>query len=287
GKLDRLPGSDQRHLRDMPDQRQLYADMRDLAINLREEGQRLGRPLTQALDRYIASLPERFEEALVLAVWRDGNMLRRLDLAHREASKSTEPDEAKLEPVIAAKLGGLLDLHNVLSFGDDGLRLKDEVRVAAQERDRADRETEAAAPVVRAILATPDIATERARDDLNAEAEAAQLSASDPYAAQVQEQGNRTKRNWIAALLSGLQKSFANLELTGRRIGKGAQEAMGKTLAGAAICGVIAYHVPILEFVATYAPVLTHYVGIAFANYPHLPDLIDRVRQAWDAWRRG
>ncbi len=150
GRLDRLPHKDQKALRDEPDQRRAYEDLRQVATELKGENQRLGPRLERALDRMIRSLPENFDEAEAYLVWRDANSLRRLYLAHREASKNPDYDEAKLEPVIGEQLGGFLDLYNHFAYFDDGLRAKDEARIPPQERPKIEVEAEAASAVVQA-----------------------------------------------------------------------------------------------------------------------------------------
>lgn len=283
GKLDRLPHRDQKHLRDEPDQRRAYRDLRKTANELNNEGQRLGPRLRPALSRFTRSLPARFADAEAYLVWRDGNALRRIHRAHREAAKGSEPDDAKLEPVIAEELGGLLDLFNNFAFGDDGIRAKDEARISPQERESASTEFAAAKPLVEAILATPEIATRQAHDDIAADAENADLPADDPYAGQAQDQANHTRRNWIAGLLEGARNAANNPKLLGKRVtigvATGAGTAMGAVLTKSAF-GLS--HAPLLEFIATNATVLQSYVAVAFGSFPHLPDLIDRIAGLWN-----
>jgi hypothetical protein len=278
GKLDRLPGSDQVHLRDEPNQRRAYSDLRDAASELLGEGQRLGHRLQKALDRFINSLPDSFEDAEAYLVWRDANALRRLHLAHREAAKFAEPDEAKLEPVVAEGLGGLLDLYNNFAFADDSLRAKDEARIAPQERASAEAEAKAAIPLVNAILANRDIATPEALDDIAADAENAGLPGDDPYADQVLDQASRTRRNWIAALIGNTWAAFKNTGVVGPAIAGGAAwdgvKHVTSTVAG------IDY-APLLEFIASNPGLLQHYVAIAFPTFEHLPSLIENLKLLW------
>ena len=144
GMIDRLPPYDQHHLRDLPDQRRAYADLRETALELQQEGQRLGPRLQPRIERAVASLPEKFNDAEAWPVWRDFNALRRLFRAHQIAFANPDPDAAKLEPVIAEQLGGLLDIYNNFAFADDGLRAKDEARISPQERANAEAEAAAA-----------------------------------------------------------------------------------------------------------------------------------------------
>jgi hypothetical protein len=277
GKLDRLPNSDQVHLRDVPDQRRAYNDLRAAAAELLDEGQRLGHRLQRALDRFLNSLPDGFEDAEAYLVWRDANALRRLHRAHREASKSPEPDEARLEPVVAEGLGGLLDLYNNFAFADDGLRAKDEARVAPQERASAEAEAKAAIPLVEAILANPAIATPAALDDIVADAENAELPADDPYTDQVLDQANRTKRNWIAGLLSFGKRALEEAGKSGKEIRSGAERAVGALIVSD-LTGVTSVASPLIEFIAAHASALKDYAAIAYSSFPSLSELIDRIK---------
>jgi hypothetical protein len=263
GKLDRLPNSDQVHLRDVPDQRRAYNDLREAAAELLAEGQRLGHRLQRALDRFLHSLPDGFEDAEAYLVWRDANALRRLHRAHREAAKRSEPDEAKLELVIAEGLGGLLDL-------------------APQERANAQAEAKAAIPLVDAILANPEIATPEALDDIIADAENAELPADDPYSAQVLLQSNETRKNFLAAALAWGAKTLSSPKQVGKAAAIGAVSGAASVLGGVAMNAIIGIdYGPLLPFIATNAEILQHYVAIAFPSFEHLPSLIDQLKFLW------
>jgi hypothetical protein len=282
GKLDRLPNSDQVHLRDVPDQRRAYSDMREAAAELLDEGQRLGHRLARALDRFLQSLPERFEDAEAYLVWRDANPLRRLHRAHREAAKSPEFDEAKLEPVVAEGLGGLLDLYNNFAFADDGLRAKDEARISPQERAVAEEEAAAAVPLIEAILATPDISTPHARNDIAIEAENIHFPSNDPYTTQALAQSNRTISNCVAGLLSGVKEAASNPKTVGKALTLGSIGKVGEATTEAILS---ANYAPLFEFIATNGPALQSYAAIAFASFPHLPDLIASIGAIWNSFK--
>jgi hypothetical protein len=286
GKVDRLPPADQVHLRDVPDQRRSYADLREAVIDLLDEGQRLGPRLTRAVERFLHSLTERFEDAEAYLVWRDGNALRRLYRAHWLVSDGKEPDPARLEAVAAEGLGGVLDLFNPFAFADDGIRAKDEQRISAQEQESARVEAAAAAPLISAILAAHEIASVDALDDIKADNDSAHLPSDDPYAVQVVDQANRTRRNWIAGLLGGARNALDNPKLLGKRttigIATGVGAAVG-TVATKAVFGL--EYSPLLEFIGANMAILQNYVAIAFAGYPHLPDLIERIGIVVRSWQ--
>lgn len=280
GRVDRLPAGDQQHLRDAPDQRRNYADIREAAQELAEEGQRLGARLRRALDRFLASLPAAFEQAEAYLVWRDGNALRRIHRAHRLVADSREPDDARLDPMVGEALGGLIDLYNLFAFGDDGLRTLDERRVAAQERARADVERAAARPLVEAALRAPDMATARALDDLKAEAEAETLPPGDPYADQAADQASRVRRNWFAALLSGGKRALSELSKSGKSVRVGIEGAVGATIVSD-LTGVTQIYRPVLDFIKDNAEALTNYAVIAYGNNPAVTRLIEAILKLW------
>ena len=288
GKLDRLPPSDQVHLRDVPNQRRSYADLRAATGELLEEGQRLGPRLHPRLERFAQSLPERFEDAEAYLVWRDGIALRRLYRAHLAVAHGKDPDPTRLDAAAAEGLGGVLDLYNAFAFADEGIRAKDETTIPPQERVTAETEAAVARPLVEAILATPDIATPEALDDIAVDAEFADLPTNDPYAGQVLAQANRTKRNWIAGLLEGARNALNNPKLLGKRTAIGIATGAGTAIGAVATKSVLGFnYAPLLEFVATNGAILQSYVTIAYSSFPSLPDLIVRIGALWNRIRQG
>ena len=281
GKLDRLPLSDQVHLRDVPDQRRSYADLRAATGELLEEGQRLGPRLHPRLERFAQSMPERFEDAEAYLVWRDGIALRRLYRAHLAVAHGKDPDPTRLDAAVAEGLGGVLDLYNAFAFADDGIRAKDEATIPPQERVIQEAEAAVAKPLVEAMLATPDIATPEALSDIAADAEDADLSANDPYAGQALDQANRTLRNWSAGLLGGGKRVLDEANTSAKEVRSGAERAVGALIVSE-LCGVTSVSAPLIQFIATQAPVLQSYVAVAFSSFPHLAELIDRIVGLWN-----
>ena len=282
GKIDRLPHSDQTQLRDEPDQRRAYGDVRDAALELRDEGQRLGPRLLPRLERFIDSIPERFDDAEAWPLWRDGNALRRLYRAHMAVANNPEPDTAKLDPAVAEVLAGLLDIYNNFAFADDGLRAKDEQRIAPQEQASAEKEALASVALFDAVLASPDIITDTARRDILADAADNELPTDDPYSAQVLDQSNQAKKNFIAGLLSWAAKTLANPKQVGKAIAIGGMTGAAGVLGKIAMTSIIgAEYAPLMEFLATNAVAFQNYVPIAFSSYPRLPYLIEHIRLLW------
>jgi hypothetical protein len=262
GKLDRLPASDQTHLRDIPDQQRIYRDVREAALELQGEGQRLGARLERALGRFLTSIPENFADAECYSVWRDGNALRRIHLAHRAVARGKDYDDKRLDPAMAEMLGDLLDRYNLFAFGDDGLRAKDEAAIPPQERTKAVDEAAKAAPLIDALLASPEIMTEVVRDDVLADQADQTLPEGDPYDDQALVQSNKTMRNRIAALLSGIGQQ---IKQSGKSVREGAERAVGALIVSE-VTGVTTLHQPMLAFAATHLAALKTYAETAYAN---------------------
>jgi hypothetical protein len=276
GQLDRLPAQDQQHLRDIPDQQFLYGRIRETALELLGEGQRLGTPLEPALGRFAAAMPATFAAALALPLWTEGIILRRLYRAHRLAMENRELSRDQLEPVIGERLGGLLDLYNHFAFGDPGLRAKDETKIAPQERADAETEAAAAAPLADAILQAPEVATDRVIEDIEVEADSADLPSGDPYADQARDQSNRNWRNRVAGILTGLRRVVVGV---GTEVAKGALSgviAMGLTDAATGTKTLAALG----KFVATNAQAFITYVSTAFPAY-NLTLLIEAIAKVF------
>jgi hypothetical protein len=262
GKLDRLPATDQQHLRDTPDQQRIYRDVREAALELHGEGQRLGARLEKALDRFLASLPEKFADAECYSVWRDGNTLRRIHLAHRAVSGGRDYDDKRLDAAMAEMLGDVLDRYNLFAFGDDGLRAKDEAAIPPQERAKAEDEAEKAAPLIDALLNAPEIMTDIVRDDIVADQADQALPKGDPYEDQALVQSNKSMRNRIAGLLSGVGGYVIKI---GKEFAKGAVAYAG----GAAVsdaAGASSIYKGLAKFATDNITALTAYAQTAYAN---------------------
>lgn len=264
GKVDRLPTSNQQHLRDQPDQRQIYADVREAFDELRAEGQRLGETLASALDRIMRSMPEAFEDAQAYLVWRDGNRLRRILLAHQAVALHTGPDPAKLDLAVAAQLDETLKLYNLFAFGDEGLRAKDENAIPPQERISGAREAELAKPVVTAILASPDIASQDVRDDVRASLDDSDVPPDNPYAPHTIDQNIRTWRNLIAAVVA-YGRANPVVALVGGGLATGIATAAGEAIF-TDVMGTTQVYAPLINFIVVNAPAIKAYALTAYSN---------------------
>lgn len=284
GKLDPLPNNAQQHLRDLPIQRQAYAEMREAAQELQGLGQRLGPKLLPKVDRFLDAAPERFENAVVALLWSAGTALRTLYWMHKAVADNPEPDEAKLDPAAAVMLRGLLDYYNVFAFGDDGLREKDENRIAPQERLLAQEQASLARPVEQAIIATEAIRTEVTLTIILENRTNIELAVGTPYADQALDQANKETQSQIAGLMTGARSVLANSEAIGSELAKLGVKGVATAAVGAASYAVYEYGV--IEFIAVNAEPLKAYVMAVFESYPHLPELVDRVKLIWQRLRR-
>jgi hypothetical protein len=262
GKLDRLPATDQQHLRDAPDQQRIYRDVREAALELQGEGQRLGARLERALGRFLVSLPENFTDAECYSIWRDGNTLRRIHLAHRAVAGGTDYDDKRLDAAMAEMLGDVLDRYNLFAFGDDGLRAKDEAAIPPQERAKAEDEAEKAAPLIDALLNALEIMTDIVRDDIVADQADQALPKGDPYDDQALVQSNKSMRNRIAALLGWVGR---HVKQSAKNVREGAERAVGALIVSDAV-GVTNVHDPVFTFAATHFAELKTFAETAYAS---------------------
>lgn len=255
GKIDRAPATQENRLRDVPDARQSYADLRKKVEKLRQEGQRLGNNLQEALDELLNSLPEDFEQALAYNVWRDGTNLREIYELHEIALQSPDYDPDKLENAIARKLKGVLSLFNNFAFDDDGLRQRDE-RIPPQiEIQNAVQEAELSKSITKAAADDKDISTEIVRTDLKQIVETYQIDTNTTYAQQKLIEINKIIRNFFASLFTVAKKSATNVR-------DGAEREVGKSA---------------IEFIYKNRNSIREYVQTAFSKYPSLQSFIDWV----------
>lgn len=280
GKLDPLPHYDQQHLRDLQDQRRAYADMREAALELHQEGQRLGPKLLPKLDRFIDAVPERFEEAKAWPIWSAATALRTLYWKHKAVAENPEPDVAKLDPAVAVDLRGFLDIYNVFAFGDDGLRQKDENSISPQERLKAEEQAQLSQPIQKAIVDTVAIRTEATLEEITENQDNVVLTDGTPYADQAVDQANKTTQSLVVGLTKGAQSVLANSEAVGAELAKLGIKGAATSAIGAVGCATYNY-AALIEFIAFNAEPLKAYVATIYQSYTHLPDMIDRLKALW------
>jgi hypothetical protein len=286
GKLHPLPNYDQQHLRDLPDQRQAYAYMREAALELHQDGQRLGPKLLPKLERFMDAAPQRFEDAKAWPIWSAATALRTLYWKHKAVAESAEPDEAKLDPAAAVGLRGFLDIYNVFAFGDDGLRQKDENSISPQERLKAEEQAKLSQPIQQAIVETAAIRTDATLNEITENQDNAALAVGTPFADQALVQANKTTQSVVVGLMKGAQSVLANPEAVGAELAK-----LGVKDAATGLTGFVAYGIfntaaptelaALIEFVAVNSEHLKAYVASIYQSYTHLPDMIDCLKAIW------
>lgn len=280
GKLDPLPHYDQQQLRDLPNQRRAFIDVRAAALELQEEGQRLGPKLTLRIDRFVTAFPEQFEDAEAWPIWSAAAALRTLYWKHKAVADSPDPDDAKLEPAVAVELRGLLDIYNVFAFGDDGLRQKDENSISPQERLKAEELAKLSKPVEQAIIDTIAIRTEITLAEIKENLNNVLLAVGTPYADQTFDQANKTTQNLAVGLFDGARVILADPRAIGTELAKLGIKVAATTAATAA--GYTAYnYAALIEFIAVNAEPLKAYAITVFQSYPHLHEIVDRIRLLW------
>lgn len=277
GKLDPLPPYNQQVLRNIPNQRRAYIDVRSAALELQEQGQRLGPKLSPKIARFVAAFPERFEDAEVWPIWSAAVALRTLYWKHKAVSQSPEPDDAKLESAIAMELRGFLDIYNGFAFGDDGLRQKDENSISPQERLKAEELARLSQPVGQAIIDNPSIRTEITLKELKENLDNVLLAAGTPYADQTFDQANKITQNLAVGIFGGARDVLTDPRAVGGELAKLGIKVAATSAAGAALLN----YMPLVEFIAINADPLKAYVMTAFQSYPHLTEMIDRISLLW------
>jgi hypothetical protein len=283
GKLDPLPHYDQQHLRDLPDQRQAYADMREAALELNQEGQRLGPKLLPKLGRFIDAAPERFDDAKAWPIWSAATALRTLYWKHKAVAENPEPDDAKLDPAVAVDLRGFLDIYNVFAFGDDGLRQKDENSISPQERLKTEEQAKLSQPIQKAIVDTVAIRTEATLEEIQENQDNVTLTSGTPYADQALDQANKTTQSLVVGLMNGAKSVLTNPEVVGAELAKLGIKGAAAGVATYAIFSPAASmdFAALIEFIAVNAEPLKAYVVTIYQSYTHLPDMIDRLKALW------
>jgi hypothetical protein len=106
------------------------------------------------------------------------------------------------------------------------------------------------------------------------------LAAGTPYADQALDQANKSTQNLVVGLIKGVQSIVSNPEAIGAELAKLGVKGAATTVATAV--GFATYnYVALVEFVVINAELLKAYVMTIYQSFPHLPDMIDRVRVLW------
>ena len=292
GQVDRMPTPPEQRLLDTPAQRRDYRAARDDALELQAWGvNRLGPRLAPQIDNLLGAMPEDLAHAAVFDLWRGLNRLRRTHNAH-EAVGNAEGDDARLDPAAAEELGHLLDGLNNFAFGDPRLRERDQRRIAPQDRAAIEDERRLVAPIIADALDNEEIATEAAREAVDAEAANAADAGDSEHGKQAVEQAAKTERNFVAALISAASRAASALAQTvkgeavfsWKEFRAGAYRAVGAAAATVTIAaGALTFPgaaSSVFGFVVRHATALKEYAGQVFQN-PKIIELIDWIARVF------
>ena len=268
GRISRIAVPPEQRLLITQQQQAEYEALRGDAADFAAKGQILGK-LGAEVAALFAALPEDMTHARVFDIWRAINRLRRSKNAHVSVAAFPEPHEAKLEPAMAAELEHLLNVANIFAFGDPGLRRRDELSIPPQDKQSLAVEKALGDGLADAALQTPELFTEDALQSVAAEESNAFGAGNDPHGQQAIDQTNKTRRNWLAAMLAGLktERGFAWKEMRGgayKKTGEAAIVALGVAVSDAA--GITAVYPAIWRFASANAASFLTYVKTVFQN---------------------
>jgi hypothetical protein len=142
-----------------PLQREFYEETRLKAQALVELGCNLLGALSDPANRFRAGLKDRIEDVSITSSWSHGNTLRIRLKAHDLSTSNEEPDPGRLHPLVAETLRDVVHTWNIFIVGDPKGRELDEIRLGPQEVDTAKRVVAAAAPIVKALQQSENVAT--------------------------------------------------------------------------------------------------------------------------------
>lgn len=170
----------------------------------------------------------------------------------------------------------MLDTANNFAFDDPRIRERDENSVPPQDKQSIADEKKLGDALAKGALEEPEIFTPDAFDSVNAEEQNAKDAGEDPHGQQAKEQTNKTRRNWIAAMLSVFkgESGFAWKEIRG-----GAYKAIGASSVGVLfteVTGVTTFHARTLKFLGEQGSYLLNYVKVIYHN-PSLTAYIQKV----------
>jgi len=250
-------------------QGQIYQEVRYKARALIALGHNQLADVSEPIDRFLAAVPERIENASINRLWSRGNTLRRRLSAHQIASDSADvADPALLPASVAEMLSDLVETYNVFIVGDPTGRELDRARLGPQERNEVKEVVEAAAPIVEAVRTSEGLATAAAIEALSEQMESARNAPSGVDGDQAIDQSRKTSTNFVVATLrSAYALIRAESGFAWKEVRAGGYRAVG---AVAVTSG------PIIAFVANNAEALKIFVEKAFHN-PTLIQIIEFI----------
>jgi hypothetical protein len=285
GPIDLAPSEPGEHLQDGVGRREDYAELRSKAVELSALGSnrlgRVGLPILRFLQ-----LAEDLGQVRLKIFWSRINTLRILWQDHEAASKAKElePNEHRLEPIVASQLKDLVETINVFVVDDQGIMELDAVRPGPRDADAAKQEIAILKPAIDDATANAQIATEAARESLKEQVENVEAAGDNLAIRQANDFGRRSVRNFVGELLrrayapvrATLQAAKSETGAAWKGVREGAYRAAGAAfITGAAsdMAGITNFHGAFVNFVTHYADVLSAYVMQAFNN-PMLVEII-------------
>ena len=270
------------------EQREKYGETRRKAIALLALGKNLLGDAEGSATSFSEAMPEQIENASITLLWSRGNTLRRRLKAHDAVSAATEPDPARLHPLVAEGLRDVVHTYNVYIFGDPKGRDMDRVRLGPQERRDDDKLLDIAAPIVNAIGTAAGVATDLAAMRVKEQFKAGKSAPQGIDGDQAVRLSNGTNGNFIGELLKRGRdeaKTVAKDEAAyaWKEFRGGAYKAAGAAtfvaVSGAAI-GAALYAKNIFEFIALNSEALKIYAAAAYQN-PQVVQIIDEILRVW------
>lgn len=185
-----------------PDQQEAYEALRHEAGEVLAFGTNFLGDAAAGVRRLVQALPQSMAEARLFTVWQAGNRLRRLYSAHGAVAGQSERHPASLDPAVAEMIGALCDEFNNFAAVDPGLRQRDAWRLPPTQRpSTVTEEFDAIEPVVNQAIEA-HIVTPEAAAEVQAEIPAELLTAPEVVIPEI-DLANRTRRNFVAALIDG------------------------------------------------------------------------------------
>jgi hypothetical protein len=260
-------------------QRALYEETRLKAQSLLAVGPNQLGDLSGPANPFCGGLKDRIEDISITTLWSRGNALRSRLKAHDLSISSGEPDPARLPPLVAETLRDLVHTWNIFIVVDPKGRELDEIRLGPQDVDAAKQAVAAAAPIVKALQHSENVATPTAIEAVAEQAETAKTAPAGIVGDQAIELSRKTTGNFVAELL---RNAYASVR---KEAGFAWKESRGGfyRAAGANTLNVVAGSVivaGIISFVVRNADILKAFVTTSWHN-PTLVEIIDFIVRAW------
>lgn len=218
------------------ERREGYIELRSLALDMRDLGDnRLGRLLAPC-SRFL-TLGSVAEHVRPFSFWVRSNALRNVLRDHEASTDASEPDERRLDPIVAGQLQTFVEAFQVYCLGDLRLLRNEQSRPGPRETQTAQDELQPLKPVLQSLVSDVHLATQRAADVLTDARDAIETASDDLTGRQGAELGRVTLSNLVLSLLV---KAKLGLGPEGAYAWKEFRGGIYKYAGGAAVVGVAA-----------------------------------------------